>query len=154
MAFYLSSAQNNTTLHGLYSVHSIPAQIIRTREAASIRIPETPRPLTPPPQTEAEDNSESEEESLEEQHEDLFNDLSNALAAEDGDRELARRAALQDPTLSKSGPVNVKVVVRCRPLLRAEIKKQIPMYAQPNPHPPPALTLSSLVGRRDARGRT
>jgi hypothetical protein len=126
VSFFLTSTIKGTSLLGLYSNYSSPARLIRTREAASVHIPETPRPITP--REEADDDVESVVSSAPDANEDLdlFNDLSNALAAEDGDRDLARRAAMVDPTLSKTGPVNVKVVLRCRPLLKRELKEMIP----------------------------
>ena len=126
LLFYLVSNINGTSLLGLYSTQSLPSLLFRTREAATVKIPATPRPLTPRASLE-DDDEESVASSIPEADEDLFNDLSDALAAEDGDRELAKRAAMLDPSLSKTGnPVNVKVVLRCRPLLKPELAKMIP----------------------------
>jgi len=73
-----------------------------------------------------EDAVEEEESLDDEAHDELFAGLSSALASNSTERDFASHAAKNDPTLSKDGPVNVKVIVRVRPLLPGELARKIP----------------------------
>ena len=126
-AYFVVKDMKGKRLCGMYSKNSVPARILRTRAAANIAIPETPRSLTPSISDSDSDRDDTTvESSVEPDHEELFANLSNALAAEEGEADFVRRAAFLDPSLSTTGPVNVKVVLRCRPLLKNEIKAFVP----------------------------
>jgi hypothetical protein len=132
----------------VYSKESQPARAMRTRAIAKIPIPETPRPIEDDTIGREEEEEEEEESEVEEevrllmarkeskhhinkryarpQQEELFNALSEGLAGEKGEGEQAKWMAQNDPTLKTSGVVNVKVILRCRPLMRREVKAMIP----------------------------
>ncbi|GMI06939.1 hypothetical protein TrLO_g13181 [Triparma laevis f. longispina] len=112
-------------LVGVYGKDSFVARVLRTKAISKIPCPETPRSLPASEAGDEEDDISIESSVDESQHEELFNNLSSALADDEGG-DMARRMADLDPSLSTKGPVNVKVVLRCRPLLKGEIKLKIP----------------------------
>ncbi|GMI24657.1 hypothetical protein TrCOL_g10369 [Triparma columacea] len=125
-AFYVTKDIKTTKLMAVYSKESQPARAMRTRVIAKIPIPETPRPIEDDTIGREEEEEEEEESEVEEEQEELFNALSEGLAGEKGEGEQAKWMAQNDPTLKTSGVVNVKVILRCRPLMRREVKAMIP----------------------------
>ena len=127
---------NSGKLCALFDYNSRSARVLRTKRAALLPMPETPRLFEGSAtesggEAEEGEGEEDAESSMDDSaHEELFNGLSEALASDTNDREIAARRAMTDPSLSKDGPVNVKVVVRCRPLLSKEKKEQIPSCIQ------------------------
>jgi len=123
--FFLSA---DDKLCALYDFNSKSARILRTKRAAAVSMPESPRLFTQSVDTNSlvvDEDVEQEESLDDEAHEELFNAMSEQLAANSSDREITKHRAANDPTLKTSGLVNVKVVVRCRPLLPDEKKLKV-----------------------------